>query len=575
MKTLGELQYGDGVKLGTYYDEKIRWLVADKNHSGHPDNSVDLVTKDIVKMASFDAIEPYSGIVICRTQGYARWRYSNIRQFLNSYAAAGRWFSASHVTDVGPASGFVDYDPYYSDHGFLYQWTEKERGMLISLTHRVPMHRDAGTVESVTDKVYLPTANEMGVGATLSNVFLNCGTIFQLFNDANSRIARLTAGAASHAETQAGFGWSWVPRKGNAHAYWTGSASYYVSSVGALVNANGAADEGLAYQSQGIRPAVCLSADTVISDTPDADGDYVVFIGTAPTAPQPVEIPEAINGDETINVSWGLPQNIESGFRHYVVERSIDGGDWEEVYVGTSRNAAVTVEFGTGTIQFRVCAINSFGVESPWAYSNTVEVWNNHLPVITASTDALGVFGNDAPVWPYTITDEDNDAQTVQEFIDGELFKTKNPALGVQQNFEFSNTEWLQVLNGTHILKIVSTDAKGESTSKSVTFSKNVDTIQFVKAFPVDTDEMPTEAMVFIDGEFPAGCDLTIEICNNGYDANPTWQDVTEDTLAEELFEFTNTRKTAANWGVLVRVTLSRGTATGDCYIEQVIGNFN
>lgn len=85
---------------------------------------------------------------------------------------------------------------------------------------------------------------------------------------------------------------------------------------------------------------------------------------------------------------------------------------------------------------------------------------------------------------------------------------------------------------------------------------------------------MPTKAMINIQGSFPAGSSLTIEACNNANDASPTWQDVTSRVLNSQKVFFSNTTKTAAAWGVALRVTLNRGTATGDCYITAIGGNF-
>jgi hypothetical protein len=37
---------------------------------------------------------------------------------------------------------------------------------------------------------------------------------------------------------------------------------------------------------------------------------------------------------------------------------------------------------------------------------------------------------------------------------------------------------------------------------------------------------------------------------------------------------FSNTKKTATDWGVLVRVTVERNGATGACYVSAIGGNF-
>ncbi|TEB04496.1 hypothetical protein Pmgp_03840 [Pelotomaculum propionicicum] len=73
--------------------------------------------------------------------------------------------------------------------------------------------------------------------------------------------------------------------------------------------------------------------------------------------------------------------------------------------------------------------------------------------------------------------------------------------------------------------------------------------------------------MPSINAIMPTGSILTVEVCNNGFDANPTWEDATTATIQRKAYTFTNTVKTADKWGIKMRVTLARGTATGECSI--------
>ena len=85
---------------------------------------------------------------------------------------------------------------------------------------------------------------------------------------------------------------------------------------------------------------------------------------------------------------------------------------------------------------------------------------------------------------------------------------------------------------------------------------------------------MPTKALVNIQGNFPAGCTLQVWICNNGNDASPTWEDVTQNVVSGSKFFLSNTTKTASAWGYNFRIKVKRGTATGDCFITSAGGNF-
>ena len=82
-------------------------------------------------------------------------------------------------------------------------------------------------------------------------------------------------------------------------------------------------------------------------------------------------------------------------------------------------------------------------------------------------------------------------------------------------------------------------------------------------------DDMPTKALVNIQGSFPAGSTLQVWICNNGNDAEPTWEDITSKILAGQKHFFTNQTKTAENWGVKLKVKLLRGPAEGACYPQH------
>ena len=63
-------------------------------------------------------------------------------------------------------------------------------------------------------------------------------------------------------------------------------------------------------------------------------------------------------------------------------------------------------------------------------------------------------------------------------------------------------------------------------------------------------------------------------VCNNGYDASPAWEDATDAVVSGLVHVFSNTAKTADDWGVLVRVSVERNGATGACYVSAIGGNF-
>ena len=49
-----------------------------------------------------------------------------------------------------------------------------------------------------------------------------------------------------------------------------------------------------------------------------------------------------------------------------------------------------------------------------------------------------------------------------------------------------------------------------------------------------------------------------IEVCNNGFDASPAWEDMTTEATSSTPYLFKNSTKTADKWGILIRITMVR-----------------
>ena len=201
-------------------------------------------------------------------------------------------------------------------------------------------------------------------------------------------------------------------------------------------------------------------------------------------------------------------------------------------------------------------------------------LYANQDPVISGSNGSLGTFGETAPSYRYTVTDEDKDTVTVTEKLDNTVLHTYNVTLGSQNTLTIPAATWRNVLNGSHTLTITATDPDGASSTRTQTFTKSVASLGFTLAAPMAADAMPDRCVVNIQGSFPAGSALKVEICNNANDASPAWEEITQKALTGQKHFFTNKTKTAAQWGVNLRVSLSRGGASGACYVSSIGGNF-
>ena len=572
---LSNLANKSKVKFGSLHGKPIIWIVADKNHAGYPSGSVTLVTNQIIKMLCFDAKESSNGNSDRKSYGNNRYIYSNLRQWLNSSAAAGAWYAAQHSADAPPTSANVwsSTNAYDTIAGFLNGFTADERAALLDTTITVgKSSTDGGGTETCVDKIFPLSCTEVGLTGDHT-----CGSKLAIFSDNASRIATVTA------ECVANSNYSGNPASGAAWYYWlrdayagSGCDVRFVSTDGALhwYDGYGIYPEHGYYGYSGLRPACNLSSDLLVSDSTDSDGCYTVIYNQAPTAPSTISVPSEVIGGENLSISWGQSTDADGNLSGYVLERKNNGGTWGQIYRGSARSFSDAITYGWTSVQYRVKAYDAAGAESTYTTSATRDVINNRPPVISGGNGDLGSYTAAAPTFDYTVTDADGHQVTVVERLDGTKHKEYIATLGQSNTFAISAEAWQKILNGSHTITVTATDAKGVSVVRTMTFTKAVSAVEFEQTLAMAADAMPTKALVNVQGNFPSGCTLTIWICNNGNDAAPTWEDITNEALNGMKHYFTNTTKTGKKWGVKVKVKLLRGSATKTCYIQSVGGNF-
>lgn len=567
-KKLSTLVVGNKIKFGTIYGQPIVWTVADKNHRGYPTGSVTFVSEKIIKIMCADAAEPSSGDGSRRSYGNNRWIYSNIRTWLNSAAAAGAWYTARHSTDQTPDASHVsgNYNPYNALAGFLNGFTANERNALLSTTITVGRaSADGGGTESDTCKIFNLSCAEVGLSGDVT-----AGSLLAMFNSSNnSRLAYPTAQAVSNSNyttsnLNTGAAWWWWLRD----AYASNSCSVH------NVNTGGTLSDNSAYHGLGsLRPAFNLSSDLLISDSTDSDGCYTVIYNSAPTVPLSISVPTTVEGGKTLTVSWGASSDVDGNLSGYKLERSVNGGAWSQIYSGSARSFTDTITFGWNTVAYRVRAYDAVGAHSGYKTSDTRSVHNNRAPVISGSDRNLGSFAASPPSTTYNVTDADGDTVAVKVYLDNVQKQSFNAALGTNYTLTFIAAEWQKILNGSHTWKITADDGNSGTATRTLTFAKAVTEISFTTAI-MAADDMPTKAIVNMNGYIADGATLKIEICNNARDSTPTWEEIAQKVTSGKKHFFTNKTKTASAWGVALRVTVNKGTATATCYITQIGGNF-
>lgn len=457
---LSNLPVGAKIKFGKYQvnsetAQPIIWVVADKNHSGYPANSVTLITPQIIDLRAFDAKEN------SYTSGNPNYYYSNINQWLNSSASAGNWYTATHANDNPPSYPNVMYNYYQSRPGFLYNFTEQEKVAILPTTVTNQVGSDVSG--KVTAKVFIPSVWEI----------LGTGTVA----DNSSRLAYFSSNVVTATLTDQAFNntastnkpdtvntkWEYMTRSTND------TRVTYIKSDGTALHSQAN------FGQEGLRPIVNLSSTVKISDTTDSDGCYTFLVNSLPTI-------SGTNGD-----------------------------------LGEKKSG----------------------------FSTT-----------------------------YSVNDADNENVTVTEYIDNTTVRSYVATRGATNTFAVTGNTWLKLANGTHTLKITATDGF-DTTTRVYTFLKAMDKLVVQRSTPIEVSTKPTQIVVTVVKTIPYNARMVVEVCRNGFDANPTWEDIGASSVSSGLpYEFKSTINESGRWGVNIRVTVYRNGGEGACYITEIGGNF-
>ena len=571
---LSNLPIGSKVKFGKYsvsgdVAQPIVWLVVAKNHPSvpeYPTNSVTLMTEKIIDMLAYDAAEPKSSDSNVVLSGKSIYQYSNIDQWLNKDSSAGNWYVPAHASDQAPTDEYVSGQRGYASRpAFLNAFSTSEKNSILSTTIRCGNGNSSDTYD-ITRKVFLPSAIELGrkswdygEGRTFEyfnvaegdlNLPWRCPITNQLYNDTTLlyKPGNITDGTNWHTRTS-------VPTYRSVQIESRGSVEIY------NVNMQG-----------GVRPALNLPSSAKISDSTDADGCYTLVWNNAPLSPESVYLSSSIYGGKSNSISWTKVTDPDGDTVTYQLECAINNGAYAQIYSGTALTYAHLVPFGTSTVSYRVKAIDPSGESSAYTASTTVNVINNNAPVISGTDSNLGV-KSDEFTGTYTITDANSDAVTVTEAIDGVRIRSLVATLGQAITYGITENTWLALPNGSHTLTISATDGI-DTTVRTYVFTKLVDKFSIRNTTPWVSSTMPSRIMLVVTRNIPSTSTFKVEVCNNGYDASPKWEDATDAVLSGLVHVFSNKTKTATNWGVVIRVTVERNGAAGACYVSAIGGNF-
>lgn len=566
-KAISSLPVGAKVKdTGTtYYGSPIIWQVADKNHSGYPANSVTLIAANILKIAAFDAKESGNSDNNRRIYGNNRYALSNIRQWLNKSGSS--WYIAQHSADAAPSAANVTYNPYDGQSGFLTGFSAQMKAALLDTTLTVAKSSvDNGGSESVVDKVFLLSRQEVGLGSEFS---IAEGSLLALFSsDNSSRLCKPTANAVSNStytnsNLSASQNWEWWLR-----------SPYSLNSYSVrLVDSNGGSGiTSYAYIGiYGVRPALNLSSGILVSDTADSDGAYTIVWNQAPTTPPSITVPETIRSGKSAVLTWAGSTDPEGGAVSYELERKINSDSFTQVYAGSALTFTDTgVGSSANTVQWRVRAKDNRGAYSSYLTGPSRTVVHNVDPTISGSNTDLGTVTSPPSVF-FTVNDTDtaDELTVVQSLDDVEVGRIENAVRNQIYTFALTAAQFAGLADGQHTMKVTVTDSAGNSATRTTTFTRSVSGIEFIVG-PIETDAKPQRIIVSLRYYAAGKGAVVLSVCNNAMDASPTWETATPGL--KHLF--TNASKTAAKWAVGVKVKITKTTGYDEIWCQPPSGSY-
>ena len=211
---------------------------------------------------------------------------------------------------------------------------------------------------------------------------------------------------------------------------------------------------------------------------------------------------------------------------------------------------------------------------SATTYRRYTFVKTNSAPLINYSGQSdLGQLTS-KPSITYSVSDNEGDTITVTEKLNGEVIKQFTATSNTNYTITITDEFWLTCGKNTNTIEIAASDVNGGTSYKYITFTRQVNKVQITTKNAIETDVAATKIMVSPDWD-KTGCTGKVEVCNNGFDASPTWEDMTTMAALNRPYVFTNKTKTAAKWGIKIRLTLTKNEGyTGEVAIYGFGGAF-
>lgn len=193
----------------------------------------------------------------------------------------------------------------------------------------------------------------------------------------------------------------------------------------------------------------------------------------------------------------------------------------------------------------------------------------NTAPVVTMTNAHYGEQNK-----PFTINfeaaDPDGDEITAKLFIDDVQIKDLGTING-KQSVTIPKIDFAKIPNGEHRIRVEAKDSYNAVGAGYADFSKNLTYAWY--RLKKELSEQPSAVIVNPLAELAPGANMTIKVCSNVVDAQPTWETVPEELYGQK-YNFRNTSKTSAKWGVGVEIRIDKEKATEESYLYGFVGAY-
>lgn len=172
---------------------------------------------------------------------------------------------------------------------------------------------------------------------------------------------------------------------------------------------------------------------------------------------------------------------------------------------------------------------------------------------------------------------EDIEGDTVDVKVDYDGIKTLTPTesggiytIGADSGLG----DFVKVRPGRHAIHIEATDSNGNTSRRTISFTRVTTRLVMQLKDPIETDAAARKILIIPNWRVAKGAEGRIYACNNFFDETPTWEDITSMVMSNLNYNFKNAKRTADKWGISVKIVVERKTATMDSYVYGIGGAF-